>query len=135
MSFSDRPRSFAGSQERGFIAWFIRPPERCARRLPVRSGFPRVHFVLPRLAPGEARDEPGAGDAVDFRPLTRHPARVRARRLRVERAARGLPTLFNAALQVLRGEAAPGERSCDALADLVPAHAVRDDAACARQLP
>src|SRR5439155_18274669 len=64
----------------------------------------------------------------------RHPTRVRARGLHVERAARGLPALLDAALQVLRGERAPGESYCDALADLVPMHAVRDDAARARQL-
>jgi len=82
----------------------------------------------------ETRDEPRAGDSVDFRTLACHPARVRAGRLAVERAARGLPAFFDAALQILRGQAAPGERLCHALADLVPVHAVRDDAACARQL-
>src|SRR5205814_7348203 len=82
----------------------------------------------------EACDQPRAGDAVDLGALARHPARVRPGRFAVERAARGLPAFLDAALQVLCGEAARGERLCDALADLVPVHAVRDDAACARQL-
>src|SRR6266705_268674 len=215
MSFSDRPLSFAGSQESSFIVWLIVAPERWTwALLPVRRGIPRVHFVLPRLAPrvervvhhhavlqhlvvvgevaretegdrgepgrlrrevqvrgirsaddkgeltkrgirqavvlqksveaavialvrkvnirdvirrrvaflcrgehlfrrnveelrpgvDETRDQPGAGDAVDLRAFARHPARVRSSGLRVERAARGLPTLFDPALQVLRGE-------------------------------
>src|SRR6266581_1189732 len=52
MSFSDRPLSFAGSQESSFIVWLIVAPERWTwALLPVRRGIPRVHFVLPRLAP------------------------------------------------------------------------------------
>src|SRR5256885_15974981 len=56
MSFSDRPLSFAGSQESGFIAWLIVAPRRWTwARLTVGRGIPGVHLFLPRLAPGIER--------------------------------------------------------------------------------
>src|SRR6266513_1359787 len=82
----------------------------------------------------EAREQPRAGDAVDLGPLARHPARVRAGRLAVEGAARGLPAFLDSAFQDLRGDAVLGERLCDALTYFIPAHAARDHAARPRQL-
>src|SRR5256885_14147497 len=56
MSFSDRPLSFAGSQESGFMAWLIVAPGRWTwARLTVGRGIPGVPLFLPRLAPGIER--------------------------------------------------------------------------------
>src|SRR6185503_14014949 len=75
----------------------------------------------------EARDQPGARDAVDLRPLAGHPARRGARGLLVERVAAPSPR-FDAALEIGRLDTAAREHLRRALAHLAPVCAVDDDA-------
>src|SRR2546428_825954 len=83
-----------------------------------------------RERPSEIAASPGACGARSRRAVSA-PRTITAS---CARAARGLPAFVDAALQILRGQAAPGERLCDTLTDFLPVHAVRDDAARARQL-
>jgi len=74
-----------------------------------REHFLRRHVDEFRLGIDQATDQPRACDAVDLRPLARHPARARSRGFRVERAAFRFPG-FDSALQILRRDAALDER-------------------------
>ena len=76
----------------------------------------------------EAAHQPRAGDAVDLRPLARHPARCGALAGLREEFAAFLAPVFDAALEVLRAQRLRG-----VLAHLVAVHAVHDHARALRQ--
>src|ERR1043165_5125737 len=80
----------------------------------------------------EARDEPRTGDAVDFRPLARDPARRAVARLVVERSLGFLPA-GESAFEIARRDARLLQRGGGPLADFVPVNAVDDDRAGSRQ--
>src|SRR6185312_4274443 len=100
----------------------------------VRHGLPfpcyplnvgRRHVEKLGMGIDEARNEPGTGDAVDLRSLTRDPSRCRIRRLAIDRASLAGPSR-DAACDIAGVNAALAERSYNLLAHIAAVSAIDD---------
>src|SRR5213078_4386902 len=98
------------------------------------------HFLCGRVQElgfriDKPRNEPGARDAVDLRPLARDPARARVLRLVIERTTGRLPALLQPSFEEARVDARASESRRGLLAHFVTMDAIDDDAGGTGELP